>query len=92
MSTVAQTIKNDLENKAYVSCTIFSLLDFYNPIRGNRRRQNRSRANSIDMSNEETIKAELKVINETVNFDDPKNIDWALLIVSKVLHNDGVSV
>jgi len=46
MSTVAKSMKMELQNKANIAAEIINLIDFYNPIRGNMRR-NRSRAGSL---------------------------------------------
>lgn len=50
------------------------------PIRGNLRR-NRNRAGSMNLEeNKEEIEQELEQINELVDFDDPKQIDFDLLV------------
>lgn len=36
--------------------------------------------------NKEEIEHEIEVINEHVDFDDPKQIDFELLVVSLTLH------
>ena len=61
------------------------LSNFYRPIRGNVRK-NRSRAGSlVDEENKEEVLREIQIINETTDFDDPKQIDFELLIVSSFL-------
>ena len=46
-------------------------------------RKARSRAGSlVEEENKEEVLREIQVINETVDFDDPKQIDFDLLIVS----------
>jgi len=81
MSTVAHTIKNELQNKANISCAIMNLLDFYIPYRGNMRR-NRLRANSIEnLPDDATIIKQNQELREKIDFDDPQNIDWDLLIL-----------
>jgi len=61
---------------------VVSLANFYRPIRGNLRK-NRSRAGSlVEEENKEEVLKEIQEINETVDFDDPKQIDFELLIVS----------
>ena len=67
--------------KANISVAIVSLLNFYRPLRGNIRK--RSRAGSlVEEENKEQVLKEIDHINETVDFDDPKQIDFELLIVS----------
>ena len=54
--------------------------NFYRPIRGNLRKQ-RSRAGSlVEEENKEEVLREIQVINEITDFDDPKQIDFELLI------------
>ena len=51
-------------------------------MRGNLRKQ-RSRAGSlVDEENKEEVLREIQVINENTDFDDPKQIDFEILIVS----------
>lgn len=84
MSTVAHKIQDELAAKAGISSSILNLVDFYHPIRGNLRR-NRTRAGSMNIEeNKEEIEQELEIINEHVDFDDPKQIDWDLLVVSEL--------
>lgn len=81
MSTVAKNIKTELQ-KSNISTAVVSLANFYRPIRGNLRK-NRSRAGSlVEEENKEEVLKEIQEINETVDFDDPKQIDFELLIVS----------
>ena len=81
MSTVASNIKTELQ-KSNISTAVVSLVNFYRPIRGNLRKQ-RSRAGSlVEEENKEEVLKEIQEINETVDFDDPKQIDFELLIVS----------
>ena len=81
MSTVARNIRNEL-TKSNISTAIVSLANFYRPIRGNVRK-NRSRAGSlVEEENKEEVLAEIRAIDETTDFDDPKQIDFELLIVS----------
>lgn len=70
-----------------------SLSNFYRPIRGNLRKL-RSRAGSlVEEENKEVVLREIQEINETVDFDDPKQIDFELLIVSeRKCEFDAVSV
>ena len=82
MSTVAHNITTELL-KAKVSTEIVSLANFYRPIRGNLHKK-RSRAGSlIEEENKQEVLREIQEINETIDFDDPKQIDFDLLIVSK---------
>lgn len=64
---------------AGITCSVLNLLDFYKPIRGNMRRS-RSRAGSYEDLDEAKVIEEVKEINENVDFDDPKMIDFELLI------------
>ena len=81
MSTVAHNIQTELQ-KSNISVSVVNLSNFYRPIRGNLRK-NRSRAGSlVDEENKEEVLREIQVINETTDFDDPKQIDFELLIVS----------
>ena len=58
------------------------------PIRGNLRR-NRNRAGSMNLEeNKEEIEQELEQINELVDFDDPKQIDFDLLVKGLTLLKD----
>jgi hypothetical protein len=88
MSTVARNIQDDLRNKAGIDSAILNLVDFYVPIRGNMRR-NRTRAGSLTLEEENTdeVMREVKTINEQVDFDDPKQIDFDLLVVRTLLLN-----
>ena len=82
MSTVAKNIKAELDRSG-ISSERFTLLDFYKPIRGELK-QSRSRAGSLcEEENKEIVKKEIDQINERVDFDDPKQIDFELLIVSR---------
>lgn len=81
MSVVAKSIHDDLV-KSGISTSIVNVNNFYRPIRGNLRKQ-RSRAGSlVEEENKEEVLREIQVINETTDFDDPKQIDFELLIVS----------
>ena len=81
MSTVATNIRQDLQ-KSGISTTIVSLVNFYYPLRGNLRKS-RSRAGSlVEEENKQEVMGEIQAINEAVDFDDPKQIDFDLLIVS----------
>ena len=81
MSTVATNIRQELQ-KAGISTTIVSLVNFYHPLRGNLRKS-RSRAGSlVEEENKQEVMGEIQAINEAVDFDDPKQIDFDLLIVS----------
>ncbi len=81
MSTVASNIKNELQ-KSNIATAVVNLANFYRPIRGNLRK-NRSRAGSlVEEENKEEVLKEIQEINENVDFDDPKQIDFELLIVS----------
>lgn len=85
MSTVARKIQEELKSKSGISSAILNLSDFYVPIRGNMRRKNRSRANSMNVEeSKQAIEQEIEIINEQVDFDDPKQIDYELLIVSRL--------
>jgi len=69
MSTVANSIKEDLRSKSGIEAQILNLIDFYQPQRGNLRRVTRERKNSImltDDQNEETTEEILKEI-QTIN-------------------------
>jgi len=88
MSTVARKIQEELKSKSGISSAILNLSDFYVPIRGNMRRKHRSRTGSINMEeNKQEIEQEIEIINEQVDFDDPKQIDYDLLVVSLSLSN-----
>jgi len=79
MSVVAKSIHDDLV-KSGISTSIVNVNNFYRPIRGNLRK-NRSRAGSlVEEENKEEVLREIQVINETTDFDDPKQIDFELLI------------
>ena len=81
MSTVAKNIKSEL-TKSNISTAIVSLVNFYHPLRGNLRKS-RSRAGSlVEEENKQEVLGEIHAINEAVDFDDPKQIDFDLLIVS----------
>ena len=83
MSTVAKSIKADME-KSGIKTEIFSLLNFYKPIRGELKKS-RSRAGSlVEEEKKEEVKKEIDAINEKVDFDDPQQIDFASLIVSEL--------
>ncbi len=85
MSTVASNIKNELQ-KSNIATAVINLANFYRPIRGNLRK-NRSRAGSlVEEENKEEVLKEIQEINENVDFDDPKQIDFELLIVSTRPH------
>ena len=84
MSTVAQSMKNLLFEQGGIISEIIHLKDFYVPIRGNLRRK-RSRAGSLmpDEVNEESanlIYKEIQIIDIETDFDDPRQLDWDLLI------------
>lgn len=79
MSTVAYTIRDNLQNNSGIQSAVIKLADFYIPIRGDMRR--RSRASSLADEDAEKIDQELKKINQNTDFDDPKQIDFDLLIV-----------
>ena len=59
MSTVATNIKDELHEKSGIECEILNLIDFYVPLRGNLRREARSRANSIVIEGNEENKEEI---------------------------------
>ena len=81
MSTVSKSIADELVRSG-ITCSIVNLVNFYRPIRGNLRKQ-RSRAGSlVEEENKEEVLREIEVINENTDFDDPKQIDFELLIVS----------
>ena len=81
MSTVAKTIKADLQRSG-ISSERFTLLDFYKPLRGDLKKS-RSRAGSlVEEEMKEQVKKEIDAINEQVDFDDPKQVDFEFLIVS----------
>lgn len=87
MSVVAKSIHDDLV-KSGISTSIVNVNNFYRPIRGNLRK-NRSRAGSlVEEENKEEVLREIQVINETTDFDDPKQIDFELLIVSGLLKSE----
>ena len=86
MSTVAMNIKQDL-NRDGISVEIFTLLDFYKPERGELKKS-RSRAGSMyEEETKEQVMKEISDINERVDFDDPKQVDYDLLVVSILLSN-----
>ena len=79
MSTVAKSIQNDLKADG-LSVNILSLLDFYKPLRGDIKKS-RSRAGSLmEEETKEQVMKEIEDINTTTDFDDPKQIDYDLLI------------
>ena len=79
MSTVAKNIHDEL-TKANISCASISLVNFYQPIRGNVHKK-RSRAGSlVEEENKQEVLKEIEEINATTDFDDPKLIDFDLLI------------
>ena len=84
MSTVAKSIKDELYNKSGIQTEILNLIDFYLPLRGNMRREGRSRAGSLVINeneeNKEEIIKEINTINQATDFDDPKMIDFDLLV------------
>lgn len=86
MSTVAKNIRSELA-KSNISTAVVSLVNFYRPIRGNVRKQ-RSRAGSLveeENKSKEEVLREINAINEATDFDDPKQIDFELLIVSPIV-------
>ena len=84
MSTVAKNIKADLYRSG-ISSERFTLLDFYKPLRGDLKKS-RSRAGSlVEEETKEQVKKEIDAINEQVDFDDPKQVDFEFLIVSMQL-------
>jgi uridine kinase len=86
MSTVAKKIRFELA-RSNISTAVINLANFYRPIRGNLRKQ-RSRAGSlVEEENKEEVLREINAINEATDFDDPKQIDFDLLNVSRVLEN-----
>ena len=90
MSTVAKNIMDDLYNKSGIEAQILNLIDFYKPMRGNLRRVTRERKNSLlpsddkDELTNDAIMNEIQHINQEIDFDDPDQIDWDLLV--KGLH------
>lgn len=52
MSTVAHSIKDELEKKSGIKSTILNIVDFYVPIRGNMRR-NRTRSANLEENKED---------------------------------------
>lgn len=79
MITVASKVKRELQ-KSNISANIISLINFYQPLRGNLRKK-RSRAGSlVEEENKEDVLNEIQAINEAVDFDDPKQIDFDLMI------------
>ena len=93
MSTVAKSMKKELYDKAGIPSEIINLIDFYLPIRGNMRR-NRSRAGSLKPNedsneNDNKILKEIQTIDTETDFDDPKQVDYDLLIKGlKILTED----
>ena len=83
MSTVANSIKEMLKTNYNIQTEIFNQIDFYVPIRGNLRRY-RPRAGSLllDGNDEqkEAVYQEIKIINDETDFDDPRQIDFDLLV------------
>ena len=70
MITVASKVKRELQ-KSNISANIVSLVNFYQPIRGNLRKK-RSRAGSlVEEEKKEEVLSEIQAINEAVDFDDP---------------------
>jgi hypothetical protein len=95
MSTVAKSMKKELYDKAGIPSEIINLIDFYLPIRGNMRR-NRSRAGSLkpnedgnENESSNKILKEIQTIDTETDFDDPKQVDYDLLIKGlKILTED----
>lgn len=83
MSTVARNVQDELKKRAGVESAILNLVDFYVPIRGNMRR-NRTKSMEYTEENKEEVQHEIEIINEQVDFDDPKQIDFDLLVVSEL--------
>lgn len=81
MSTVAYTIKDALAKKSGISCAVLNLVDFYIPLLGDLRRKSRSNS-LIEEESTEQVEKRIKQINQETDFDDPKQIDFDLLIVS----------
>lgn len=82
MSTVARQIRDELVRSG-ISTQIVRLFDFYQPLRGNISKP-RSRAGSlVEEENKEEVMREITAINEAIDFDDPKQIDFELIIVSE---------
>lgn len=84
MSTVAQNMKKLLFEQGGIFAEIIHLKDFYVPIRGNLRRK-RSRAGSlmpeeVDEESKTQIYKEIQTIDIATDFDDPRQIDFDLLI------------
>ena len=83
MSTVAVNIRNEL-SKANITVEVVSLVNFYKPLRGKLNKQ-RSRAGSLmEEEKKDEVLKEINYINENTDFDDPKQIDYDLLIVSAI--------
>lgn len=79
MSTVARQIRDELVRSG-ISTQIVRLFDFYQPLRGNISKP-RSRAGSlVEEENKEEVMREITAINEAIDFDDPKQIDFELII------------
>jgi hypothetical protein len=67
MSTVAKNIKDELYEKSGIETEILNLIDFYVPLRGNLRREGRSRAGSIVIEGNEEHKEEIIQEIKTIN-------------------------
>ena len=84
MSTVARAMKIELKQKYQIESEIINLIDFYIPLRGSMRR-NRSRAGSLkgdenDSNQSAKIHQEIVHIDSETDFDDPRLVDYDLLI------------
>ena len=80
---MAELIKKKLKNKP----SIINLIDFYLPLRGNRRRKS-SQAAEDTTSDNDTIQKELYEIERHYDFDVPSAIDWDLLVVINLINVD----
>ena len=84
MSTVATNIRSEL-SKGNITVEVVSLVNFYKPLRGKLNKQ-RSRAGSLmEEEKKDEVLKEINYINENTDFDDPKQIDFDLLIVSAII-------
>ena len=84
MSTVATNIRSEL-SKGNITVEVVSLVNFYKPLRGKLNKQ-RSRAGSLmEEEKKDEVLKEINYINENTDFDDPKQINFDLLIVSAII-------
>jgi len=78
-----------LKKRAGIDSAILNLVDFYVPLRGNMRRNRIKSCSTTNIEEKkEEIQREVEIINEQVDFDDPKQIDFELLVKGLTLLKD----